>query len=99
VIRNIGPITGISLVIFLLMRNSQIVHAELPGYATPGNSRSQASVRNPQLHVTALCSAGCRAYRSCERIALGNRQRAVEFRARKYIESGRSAACRQSAKF
>ncbi|MEA2803203.1 MAG: transporter, family, multidrug resistance protein, partial [Rhodospirillaceae bacterium] len=35
--RNIGSSIGISLVIFLLTRNTQIVHAELAGYVTPFN--------------------------------------------------------------
>jgi DHA2 family multidrug resistance protein len=35
--RNIGSSIGISLVIFLLTRNTQIVHAELAGKVTPFN--------------------------------------------------------------
>jgi DHA2 family multidrug resistance protein len=35
--RNIGSSIGISLVIFLLTRNTQIVHAELAGHVTPFN--------------------------------------------------------------
>jgi MFS transporter, DHA2 family, multidrug resistance protein len=35
--RNIGSGIGISLVIFLLTRNTQIVHAELAGHVTPFN--------------------------------------------------------------
>ncbi len=35
--RNIGSSIGISLVIFLLTRNTQLVHAELAGYVTPFN--------------------------------------------------------------
>jgi MFS transporter, DHA2 family, multidrug resistance protein len=35
--RNIGSSIGISLVIFLLVRNTQIVHAELAGHVTPFN--------------------------------------------------------------
>ena len=35
--RNIGSSIGISLVIFLLTRNTQIVHAELAGRVTPFN--------------------------------------------------------------
>ncbi|WP_421998514.1 DHA2 family efflux MFS transporter permease subunit [Reyranella sp.] len=36
-IRNIGSSIGISLVIFLLTRNTQLVHAELAGHVTPFN--------------------------------------------------------------
>jgi DHA2 family multidrug resistance protein len=36
-IRNIGSSIGISLVIFLLTRNTQVVHAELAGHVTPFN--------------------------------------------------------------
>jgi DHA2 family multidrug resistance protein len=36
-LRNIGSNVGISLVIFLLTRNTQIVHAELVGHVTPFN--------------------------------------------------------------
>ena len=36
-IRNIGSSIGISLVIFLLTRNTQVVHAELAGRVTPYN--------------------------------------------------------------
>jgi MFS transporter, DHA2 family, multidrug resistance protein len=36
-VRNIGSSIGISLVIFLLTRNTQIVHAELAGHVTPFN--------------------------------------------------------------
>ena len=36
-VRNIGSSIGISLVIFLLTRNTQIVHAELTGHVTPLN--------------------------------------------------------------
>ena len=36
-IRNIGSSIGISLVIFLLTRNTQVVHAELAGQVTPFN--------------------------------------------------------------
>lgn len=35
--RNIGSSIGISLVIFLLTRNTQLVHAELAGHVTPFN--------------------------------------------------------------
>jgi MFS transporter, DHA2 family, multidrug resistance protein len=35
--RNIGSSIGISLVVFLLTRNTQIVHAELAGHVTPFN--------------------------------------------------------------
>ena len=35
--RNIGSSIGISLVIFLLARNTQLVHAELAGHVTPFN--------------------------------------------------------------
>jgi DHA2 family multidrug resistance protein len=35
--RNIGSSIGISLVIFLLTRNTQLVHAELAGQVTPFN--------------------------------------------------------------
>jgi MFS transporter, DHA2 family, multidrug resistance protein len=35
--RNIGSSIGISLVIFLLTRNTQIVHSELVGHVTPFN--------------------------------------------------------------
>jgi DHA2 family multidrug resistance protein len=35
--RNIGSSIGISLVIFLLTRNTQLVHAELAGLVTPFN--------------------------------------------------------------
>lgn len=36
-VRNIGSSIGISLVIFLLARNTQVVHAELVGHVTPFN--------------------------------------------------------------
>ncbi len=36
-VRNIGSSIGISLVIFLLTRNTQLVHAELAGHVTPFN--------------------------------------------------------------
>jgi DHA2 family multidrug resistance protein len=36
-VRNIGSSIGISLVIFLLTRNTQVVHAELAGHVTPFN--------------------------------------------------------------
>src|SRR5215471_13384301 len=36
-VRNIGSSIGISLVIFLLTRNTQLVHAELAGHVTPYN--------------------------------------------------------------
>ena len=35
--RNIGSSIGISMVIFLLTRNTQLVHAELAGHVTPFN--------------------------------------------------------------
>ena len=40
--RNIGSSIGISLVIFLLTRNTQIVHAELAGHVTPFNDALSA---------------------------------------------------------
>lgn len=40
--RNIGSGIGISLVIFLLTRNTQIVHAELAGHVTPFNDALSA---------------------------------------------------------
>jgi DHA2 family multidrug resistance protein len=40
--RNIGSSIGISLVIFLLTRNTQIVHAELAGQVTPFNDALSA---------------------------------------------------------
>ena len=36
-IRNIGSSIGISIVIFLLTRNTQLMHAELAGHVTPFN--------------------------------------------------------------
>ena len=41
-IRNIGSSIGISLVIFLLTRNTQLVHAELAGQVTPFNDALSA---------------------------------------------------------
>jgi len=40
--RNIGSGIGISLVIFLLTRNTQIVHAKLAGHVTPFNDALSA---------------------------------------------------------
>ncbi|WP_395709855.1 DHA2 family efflux MFS transporter permease subunit [Reyranella sp.] len=41
-VRNIGSSIGISLVIFLLTRSTQIVHAELAGHVTPFNDALSA---------------------------------------------------------
>jgi DHA2 family multidrug resistance protein len=45
--RNIGSSIGISLVIFLLTRNTQIVHSELVGHVTPFNAALSALALGP----------------------------------------------------
>ena len=47
--RNIGSSIGISLVIFLLTRNTQLVHAELAGHVTPFNDALAALAAGPHL--------------------------------------------------
>ena len=42
--RNLGSSIGISLVIFLLTRNMQVVHSELVAHVTPFNERLRARV-------------------------------------------------------
>ena len=52
--RNIGSSIGISLVIFLLTRNTQLVHAELAGLVTPFNDPLAAVAPQRIWDVTTL---------------------------------------------